>query len=77
MHCEGKSDDDLDQWLTIKGVGPWTVNYAKMRGLSNPDIWLGSDLVIKKRVKKYQVEPGRASPWGSYLTFQLWNKDNE
>ncbi|MFP3449625.1 hypothetical protein SB765_32360, partial [Pseudomonas sp. SIMBA_067] len=20
-------EDDLDQWLTLKGIGPWTVNY--------------------------------------------------
>jgi AraC family transcriptional regulator of adaptative response / DNA-3-methyladenine glycosylase II len=79
-YCELHSDDedkDIEQWLSIKGIGPWTVNYAKMRGLSNPDIWLGTDLVIKKRVKKYQVHPELASPWGSYLTFQLWYKDDE
>jgi AraC family transcriptional regulator of adaptative response / DNA-3-methyladenine glycosylase II len=48
-----------------------------MRGLSNPDIWLGIDLVIKKRVEKYQVNPELASPWGSYLTFQLWYKNDD
>jgi AraC family transcriptional regulator of adaptative response / DNA-3-methyladenine glycosylase II len=77
-YCDAHPDnEDLDQWLKVKGVGPWTVNYAKMRGLSNPDIWLGTDLVIKKRVSRYQVEPELASPWGSYLTFQLWYKDDE
>lgn len=77
-YCEQHPDnDDIDQWLDIKGVGPWTVNYAKMRGLSNPDIWLGTDLVIKKRVQTHKVEPKLASPWGSYLTFQLWHKDDE
>ncbi|MFT5314032.1 MAG: AraC family transcriptional regulator of adaptative response / DNA-3-methyladenine glycosylase II, partial [Paraglaciecola sp.] len=35
-----------DTWLTIKGIGPWTVAYAKMRGQSQADIWLDSDLVI-------------------------------
>jgi AraC family transcriptional regulator of adaptative response / DNA-3-methyladenine glycosylase II len=78
QYCEANADnDDLDQWLAIKGVGPWTVNYAKMRGLSNPDIWLGTDLVIKKRVSKHHVNPELASPWGSYLTFQLWYKNDE
>ncbi|MBE7216318.1 helix-turn-helix domain-containing protein [Shewanella benthica] len=92
-------DGAVDEWLSIKGIGPWTLAYAKMRGLSDPDILLCSDLVVKKKVLSlYQqgVEPDihnkqantlsrvdyseltdrlteQASPWGSYLTFQLWN----
>ncbi|MCJ8303277.1 AlkA N-terminal domain-containing protein, partial [Shewanella sp.] len=92
-------DGAVDEWLSIKGIGPWTLAYAKMRGLSDPDILLCSDLVVKKKVLSlYQqgVEPvihnqqantlsrvdyseltdrltEQVSPWGSYLTFQLWN----
>ncbi|CAM3330241.1 DNA-3-methyladenine glycosylase 2 family protein [Shewanella violacea] len=92
-------DGAVDDWLSIKGIGPWTLAYAKMRGLSDPDILLCSDLVVKKKVLSlYQqgVDPvphdkqtktltrveysqltdmltEQASPWGSYLTFQLWN----
>lgn len=64
-----------DNWLEIKGIGPWTVAYAKMRGLSNPNIWLGSDLVIKKVVAHHNanLKPENASPWQSYLTLQIWN----
>ncbi|MGS0677239.1 Ada metal-binding domain-containing protein [Shewanella sp. 0m-4] len=82
---------DIEQWLSIKGVGPWTVAYAKMRGLSYPDILLCGDLVVKKRMqslyaaredkrlisKDYdeliQALTQNVAPWGSYLTFQLWN----
>ncbi|MCG9729770.1 helix-turn-helix domain-containing protein [Shewanella sp. Isolate13] len=87
---------DLEQWLSIKGIGPWTVAYARMRGLSEPDILLCGDLVVKKRVlAQYQTEQAatdksatdkgldyelltqslakQVAPWGSYLTFQLWN----
>lgn len=64
---------DLDEWLNIKGIGPWTVAYAKMRGLSCPDIWLNTDLVIKKQLAKYSVDSELARPWRSYLTFQLWS----
>ncbi|MFM9587480.1 DNA-3-methyladenine glycosylase 2 family protein, partial [Streptomyces caniscabiei] len=39
---------DLDQWLILKGIGPWTVNYAKLRGQSQPDILLDGDLGVKK-----------------------------
>ncbi|MDO6695246.1 AlkA N-terminal domain-containing protein [Aliiglaciecola sp. 3_MG-2023] len=58
---------------SIKGIGPWTVAYAEMRGLSNPDIWLDSDLIIKKQIQQHSLTPQDAAPWRSYLTFQLWN----
>lgn len=63
-----------DEWLNIKGIGPWTIAYAKMRGLSEPDIWLGTDLVIKNQIKQYSLNTDAAAPWRSYLTFQLWDK---
>ncbi|WP_416306728.1 DNA-3-methyladenine glycosylase 2 family protein [Neptunicella sp. SCSIO 80796] len=66
--------DELQNWLKIKGIGPWTVDYARMRGQSNPDIWLGTDLVIKKRLAQLQLDPQLAAPWRSYLTFQLWSR---
>lgn len=59
-------------WLEIKGIGPWTVAYAQMRGRSSPDVWLSSDLVIKKQLAQYDVNAELAAPWRSYLTFQLW-----
>lgn len=86
-------DKALDDWLSIKGIGPWTIAYAQMRGASHPDILLCGDLVVKKRVlslyQQHQQDAGEIdaidypaltkditktiSPWGSYLTFQLWN----
>ena len=62
------------QWLTIKGIGPWTVNYASMRGQQQTDIWLAGDLGIRKAM---QQQSGDASdftlaPWRSYATLQLW-----
>lgn len=68
---EPQEPDDL---LTLKGIGPWTVNYMKLRGYSNPDIWLDTDLVIKKQLQQQQVDAERVSPWRSYLTFQLWSQ---
>lgn len=81
-------DADLSDWLSIKGIGPWTVAYAKMRGQSDPDVLLCGDLVVKKRILALYAEHGlnndnytditgslakQIAPWGSYLTFQLWN----
>jgi len=77
---ETEHPDEPDSWLPLKGIGPWTVDYAKMRGLSDPDIYLGGDLGIKKGIEKamkqseLKLNPADAAPFRSYLTFQLWNK---
>lgn len=93
QYVDDYPDSTPQDWLMVKGIGPWTVAYAQMRGLSDPDVFLATDLVIKNRLyalhqlankpiespKMYaQIAEGisqRASPWGSYLTFQLWNED--
>lgn len=69
-----------EQWLAIKGIGPWTVNYANMRGLSKSDIWLGGDLGIQKALQKrdseQHISAEALAPWRSYATFQLWFSTN-
>ncbi|MCC2617121.1 helix-turn-helix domain-containing protein [Aestuariibacter halophilus] len=61
-----------ENWLALKGIGPWTVAYAKLRGCSEPDIFLEGDLVIRKQRQSVSLRPEMATPWRSYLTFQLW-----
>jgi AraC family transcriptional regulator of adaptative response / DNA-3-methyladenine glycosylase II len=67
--------NDLDNWLALKGIGPWTINYAKLRGQSLPDILLDGDLGVKKAqaaVPTFNAE--KCAPFRSYLTFQLWQQ---
>lgn len=61
-------------WLPIKGIGPWTVAYACMRGLSETDVWLGGDLGIQKALARQHAgfDAQALSPWRSYATLQLW-----
>ena len=78
-------DAPPDDWLALKGIGPWTVSYAKLRGLSQPDCFLSTDLVIKKAIAALSKNDETASqadqssliaslsPWGSYATFNCWN----
>ena len=63
------------EWLKIKGIGPWTISYAQLRGQAAPDCWLAGDLGIQKALQQRADSPFNAeqlSPWRSYATFQLW-----
>lgn len=62
------------EWLELKGIGPWTVEYAKMRGMGNTDIWLDTDLGVKKAMDIFpNLHPENAAPWRTYLTFNMWS----
>lgn len=60
-------------WLAIRGIGPWTVDYIRLRGNGEPDIFLANDLVIRRQLATMDLDPDRAAPWRSYLTLQLWS----
>ncbi|MBD1573061.1 DNA-3-methyladenine glycosylase 2 family protein [Vibrio sp. S17_S38] len=69
-----QSQVEPSEWLSLKGIGPWTISYAQLRGLSQPDRLLDKDLVVKKALVNFpQLTSETASPWGSYATFHLWN----
>jgi len=76
LHAGGTDTDNIDAWLDIKGIGPWTVNYVKMRACKDPDIWLVGDAGLKNALKGLDKMPDleNAKPWRSYLTLQLWNQ---
>ncbi len=75
-YVEDAAPDAPEQWLTLKGIGRWTVDYARLRGLSEPDIYLGGDLGVRKASGNSNTpfDPLQASPWRSYLTLQLWSQ---
>lgn len=69
---------DVDAWLAIKGIGPWTANYAKLRAEKNPDVWLQGDAGIKNALAliKQPIDLAACQPWRSYLSMQLWHQLN-
>lgn len=89
-YLDHEAPDKPEPWLKLKGIGPWTVDYAQLRGLSDPDIFLGTDLGVLKAIGKATAQSventatqsqstsdfnsEQASPWRSYLTFQLWSQ---
>ena len=68
------SDSDI---LAIKGIGPWTLQYIKLRGSSEPDIYLEKDLIVARQVQRFAIKASLAAPWRSYLTIQLWLLANQ
>ena len=47
--------------LSLPGIGGWTASYVRMRALGDPDVFLDSDLGIKKALVTLDQTPGRAS----------------
>lgn len=77
-HPQTKRASSAEALLSIKGIGPWTVNYIALRAQGDTDIWLDTDLVIKQQVAKLEqasrhLENEQAAPWRSYLTLNLWS----
>ncbi|CAK3555023.1 AraC family transcriptional regulator, regulatory protein of adaptative response / DNA-3-methyladenine glycosylase II [Vibrio crassostreae] len=63
------------KWIELKGIGPWTIQYAQLRGLSEPNHLLVGDLVVKKFIEhRPAINTQSVSPWGSYATFHCWNQ---
>ncbi len=68
--------------LEIPGIGPWTEQYIAMRGLSDPDAFLPSDLGVRRALEALDVTwrgPREAAllaeswrPWRAYALQHLW-----
>ena len=73
--CVDQPNANAKDWLALKGIGPWTVDYACMRGQADTDIWLSGDLGVKHSLAKIgHVSDALAQPWRSYLTIQMWSQ---
>ena len=68
--------------LPLKGIGPWTLNYIAMRGLSDPDAFPSADLGIIKALTEQGVKPNNKTilqiaeqwrPWRAYAVIYLWH----
>jgi AraC family transcriptional regulator, regulatory protein of adaptative response / DNA-3-methyladenine glycosylase II len=64
--------------LATPGVGPWTASYVRMRGLGDPDVFLPTDLGVRKGLEVLRdggsvvADPESWRPWRSYATFHIW-----
>jgi AraC family transcriptional regulator of adaptative response / DNA-3-methyladenine glycosylase II len=75
------ADEFTARLLALPGIGPWTAGYLAMRVLGNPDVLLGTDLVMLQSAgalglpatTRGLTERARPwAPWRSYAGLHLW-----
>lgn len=68
-------DDVREALLALPGIGPWTADYVAMRALGHPDVFLPTDLAVRKLLAGLgeAADPERWRPWRSYALMHLWN----
>ncbi|HEX6419323.1 MAG TPA: AlkA N-terminal domain-containing protein, partial [Acidimicrobiales bacterium] len=59
--------------LELRGIGPWTAAYVRMRGLGDPDVFLPGDVGVRRALTALGLGDGapaavaeRWRPWRSY-----------
>ncbi len=74
----GADPDEAERkLLEIRGIGPWTAAYIRMRGLGDRDVLLTTDLGVRHALARLGADDAddvarRWSPWGSYAVQHLW-----
>jgi AraC family transcriptional regulator of adaptative response / DNA-3-methyladenine glycosylase II len=63
--------------LALRGIGPWTASYVRMRALGDPDAYLPGDLGVRHALARLGTgaDPARAErwrPWRAYAVQHLW-----
>ncbi len=68
-------DDVRRALLALPGIGPWTADYVAMRALGHPDVFLPTDLAVRRVLDGMggSADPERWRPWRSYALMHLWN----
>ena len=75
-------DETAAGLLEIPGIGPWTADYVRMRGLGDPDVLLATDLGVRRGLERLGAsgDPRSAAergerwrPWRSYALMHLWH----
>ena len=65
----------------LPGIGPWTASYVCMRSLSDPDVFLATDLAVRQGAVRVNLPAEQKPldtyaqawrPWRSYATHHLW-----
>jgi len=83
LQLDGGSDrsEVREALLALPGIGPWTADYIALRALGDPDVFLPTDLGVRRGAKalglpddpkELAAHAERWRPWRSYATIRLW-----
>lgn len=69
--------ENLERFLAIPGIGPWTASYVAMRALRDADAFPHSDLGLMKAVGSMKPKDVLAAaeawrPWRAYAALLCW-----
>lgn len=70
-------DEAERRLLQLRGIGPWTAAYVRMRGLGDPDVFLTGDVGVRRALDALGLAATSTSderwrPWRSYAVQHLW-----
>ena len=78
----GADRDEVERGLlAVPGIGPWTAGYLRMRALSDPDVFLATDMGVRQGMERAGLPASataaaavaeRWRPWRSYAQMHLW-----
>ncbi|SCG34129.1 DNA-3-methyladenine glycosylase 2 family protein [Micromonospora halophytica] len=77
----GDREETVRRLLAIPGIGAWTAGYVAMRALGDPDVFLPTDLAVRRGgaalglpADPTTLDPyaDRWRPWRSYAVIRLW-----
>ncbi|HKD99159.1 MAG TPA: AlkA N-terminal domain-containing protein, partial [Micromonosporaceae bacterium] len=82
---DGGADRDatVEALRGIPGIGEWTAGYVAMRALGDPDVFLETDLAVRRAAARTGLPDTRRglsdyartwAPWRSYAVIRLWRK---
>ena len=81
LHPGADHDEVTARLEEVPGIGPWTAAYIRLRGLGDPDVFLSSDLGVRRALERLGASSDTAAaervaerwrPWRSYATSHLW-----
>ncbi|MBB1258750.1 DNA-3-methyladenine glycosylase 2 family protein [Streptomyces alkaliterrae] len=61
--------------INLRGIGPWTAGYVRMRALGDPDVFLPGDVGVRQGLALLgatAADAGDWRPWRSYALHHLW-----
>jgi len=75
-------EQDIERWVALPGIGPWTAHYVAMRVLREPDALPAGDLGLRKAISPAGTQPRPERdvdreleayrPYRAYAAMRLW-----